>query len=210
MGWTSLAQSILYKHFTSIYMASLIPRTLLFFTWGGNIEPVCACARVFGSVILSVNSSAILKSIGKRSLLLKAEQKKSVSRSLAAYKSICYECLPFLYDYKCSYCMCLKDLIIIRYRGKDLEKYCNCCITLNFIDDSVIEDTGSKCSNYEQLFWWKNWEELIGRSLESCSSSLLFAAPEALIDVQGWMLSPPLCDQLVAIAVDEAHCVSKW
>ncbi len=30
--------------------------------------------------------------------------------------------------------------------------------------------------------------------------SLLFAAPEALIDVQGWremMLSPPLCDQLV-------------
>ncbi len=43
--------------------------------------------------------------------------------------------------------------------------------------------------------------------------SLLFAAPEALIDVQGWremMLSPPLCDQLVAIAVDEAHCVSKW
>jgi superfamily II DNA helicase RecQ len=43
--------------------------------------------------------------------------------------------------------------------------------------------------------------------------SLLFAAPEALIGVQGWreiMLSPPLCDQLVAIAVDEAHCVSKW
>ena len=43
--------------------------------------------------------------------------------------------------------------------------------------------------------------------------SLLFAAPEALIDVQGWremMLSPPLSDQLVAIAVDEAHCVSKW
>ena len=43
--------------------------------------------------------------------------------------------------------------------------------------------------------------------------SLLFAAPEAIIGVQGWremMLSPPLCDQLVAIAVDEAHCVSKW
>ena len=43
--------------------------------------------------------------------------------------------------------------------------------------------------------------------------SLLFAAPEALIGVQAWremMLSSPLCDQLVAIAVDEAHCVSKW
>ena len=43
--------------------------------------------------------------------------------------------------------------------------------------------------------------------------SLLFAAPEALIGVDKWrnrFLQPPLCDQVVAIAVDEAHCLSRW
>jgi len=43
--------------------------------------------------------------------------------------------------------------------------------------------------------------------------SLLFAAPEAIVGVKEWrdlLLSSPLRDRVVAIAVDEAHCVSKW
>ena len=43
--------------------------------------------------------------------------------------------------------------------------------------------------------------------------SLLFAAPEALVCVEKWrnrFLQPPLCDQVVAVAVDEAHCLSRW
>ncbi len=70
--------------------------------------------RVFRSVILSVNSRKIsyaLKSIGKRSLLLKAEQKEALASLYQGQdtfvwlptgygKLICYECLPFLYDFK--------------------------------------------------------------------------------------------------------------
>ena len=43
--------------------------------------------------------------------------------------------------------------------------------------------------------------------------SLLYAAPEAIIRVDKWrtvLLNPPLSELIVAIAIDEAHCVSKW
>ena len=44
---------------------------------------------------------------------------------------------------------------------------------------------------------------------------LLYSSPEAVVGdhSSGWtkmLLSPPLCSSLVAIAVDEAHCVYKW
>ncbi len=55
--------------------------------------------------------SYALKSIGKRSLLLKAEQKEALASLYQGQdtfvwmptgygKSISYECLPFLYDFK--------------------------------------------------------------------------------------------------------------
>ena len=43
--------------------------------------------------------------------------------------------------------------------------------------------------------------------------SVLFAAPEAIIGVEKWrnrFLEPPLCNQVVAIAVDETRCLSRW
>ena len=43
--------------------------------------------------------------------------------------------------------------------------------------------------------------------------SLLFCAPEAVIRSKRWsdkFLDFPLSDRIVAIAVDEAHCVSRW
>ena len=42
---------------------------------------------------------------------------------------------------------------------------------------------------------------------------LLYSAPEALLLRDHWkqlLLSPPLSNTVVAIAVDEAHCVFKW
>ncbi len=42
---------------------------------------------------------------------------------------------------------------------------------------------------------------------------LLYTAPEAVIEDHSWwrmLLEPPLSSSLVAIAVDEAHCVYKW
>ena len=49
--------------------------------------------------------------------------------------------------------------------------------------------------------------------LRSCDFSLLFSSPEAIAVAENWrqkLLTPPLSSRVVAIAVDEAHCVSKW
>ena len=43
--------------------------------------------------------------------------------------------------------------------------------------------------------------------------SLLYSAPEAILGREVWkqlLVQPPLCDTVVAVAVDEAHCVFKW
>ncbi len=51
--------------------------------------------------------------------------------------------------------------------------------------------------------------------ISSGSYKILYSAPEALVGEHGssWtkvLLSPPVCNTLVSIAVDEAHCVYKW
>ena len=43
--------------------------------------------------------------------------------------------------------------------------------------------------------------------------SLLYTAPEAILGKEVWkqlLVQPPLCDTVVAVAIDEAHCVFKW
>ena len=43
--------------------------------------------------------------------------------------------------------------------------------------------------------------------------SLLYSSPEAIIGVERWrqmLLEKPLSEQIVAVIVDEAHCVCKW
>ena len=43
--------------------------------------------------------------------------------------------------------------------------------------------------------------------------SLVFSAPEAIVGSAKWrerLLTTPLNDRIVAVAVDEVHCVSKW
>ena len=43
--------------------------------------------------------------------------------------------------------------------------------------------------------------------------SLLYTAPEAILGREVWkqlLVQRPLCDTVVAVAVDEAHCVFKW
>ena len=42
---------------------------------------------------------------------------------------------------------------------------------------------------------------------------LLFSAPEAVVGTDKWknmLLDSPISKQIVAVAVDEAHCVYKW
>ncbi len=49
--------------------------------------------------------------------------------------------------------------------------------------------------------------------MSSGQFSLLYSAPEAILDREAWkhlLVQRPLCDTMVAVAVDEAHCVYKW
>ena len=42
---------------------------------------------------------------------------------------------------------------------------------------------------------------------------LLYSSPEAILGSEQWkdfLLLPPLSRSVVAVAVDEAHCVYKW
>ena len=48
------------------------------------------------------------------------------------------------------------------------------------------------------------------KDIKSGSHRVLFSAPEAVIDSEFWcelLRDHPLCDQIVAVVIDEAHCV---
>ena len=49
--------------------------------------------------------------------------------------------------------------------------------------------------------------------IEKGAYKLLFSAPEAVVVTERWrrlLLSSPLHNQIVALVVDECHCVHKW
>lgn len=51
------------------------------------------------------------------------------------------------------------------------------------------------------------------KDVKSGAHRVLFSAPEAFVDSECWrevLLDQPLCDQIVAVVVDEAHFVYKW
>ena len=55
--------------------------------------------------------------------------------------------------------------------------------------------------------------QVTDKELHSCDFSLLFSSPEAIAVAEKWrqkLLTPLLSSRVVAIAIDEAHCISKW
>ena len=54
---------------------------------------------------------------------------------------------------------------------------------------------------------------LATKDLTAGKYKLLFNTPEAIVRVEKWkeiLQTSPLSEKIVAVAVDEAHCVSKW
>ena len=55
-------------------------------------------------------------------------------------------------------------------------------------------------------------KELIATASDLVTARLLFGAPEAVLGSR-WRAeieAPDVCSRIVAVVVDEAHCVSKW
>ena len=112
-------------------------------------------------------------------------------------KSVCYEVLPFVFDDKL---------------GKDNSVVIVVSPLISLMIDHVqslrrrsvraaIMSSGSKAD-----------KEFLATDDDICDARVLFCAPEA-IDVLKWrdaIAKAEFSSRVVAIVVDEAHCVSKW
>ena len=123
-------------------------------------------------------------------------------------KSLCYQLIPFMVDFKlrkcgkedCGYVVIVVSPLIslmieqvqrLRERG---------------VSSAILgADVGSTRVPRELLAKEHN--------IVSGAYKILYSAPEAIIGVQFWreiLLRPCLRNAVAAIAIDEAHCVSKW
>lgn len=116
-------------------------------------------------------------------------------------KSLCYQALPFVMDFKLglvgtprsSTVLVVSPLVsLIVDQVESLRK--------RGVDSSVIT-SGSELA-----------KPFLASESSLCGDSLLFCAPEALV-LPRWRAAlekPAVFERVVAVVVDEAHCVSKW
>ena len=116
---------------------------------------------------------------------------------LATEKSLCYQTIPFVIDYKFRsikhavlvvsplIALMLDQVQTLRQRG---------------VKSSIITSTSAVAKEF-----------LAGES-NLANDSILFCAPEAFV-TQRWraaLENPSFSQRIVSIVVDEAHCISKW
>ena len=120
-------------------------------------------------------------------------------------KSICYQVLLFLFDYK------LNRTNLPSYK-------CSVCIVvsplISLIVNQVTElrDIGIGASILSGNSGVDKSLLASEEDIELGTFSLLYSTPEALLSDR-WrdrFIDKPLCDRITALAVDEAHCVFKW
>jgi superfamily II DNA helicase RecQ len=116
-------------------------------------------------------------------------------------KSIIYEVLPFLFDFK---------LGRVHGQTKSLVIVASPLVSLMTDQASILCHRGveaaimsSKCATVMNFLATE-------RDFHTCS--FLFGSPEALISSKWRELidTPMVADRIVAVVIDEAHCVSKW
>ena len=153
--------------------------------------------------------------IGRSTLTLKPQQVETVRHIYDGKdvflwlptgfgKSVCYELLPFVLDYMQGKCLSKKEsnstVIVI-----------SPLVSLMIDQVSSLRERGVSAgilSGHAAVS-----EQFIVNSSSIDKYSFLFSCPEAIIGVERWretLLKAPLSERIVAVAVDEAHCVSKW
>ena len=146
-----------------------------------------------------------LQSIGKGGLTLKKQQVQCIrhvyyGKDVFAWlptgfgKSVIYECLPFVFAKQNSLVLVVSPLVSLMIdQVKSLKKRGVCAAIMS--DHKVNDQSVLLCE-----------EDMV-------KCRLIFTAPEAVIKVERWrqlLSEPTVSHRIVAIAVDEAHCVSKW
>ena len=149
------------------------------------------CSSAFASAI-----AYSLDKLGIPDIALKEEQQEAVKviydgkdvfvlLPTGFGKSLCYQVLPFVMDYKYSCTGTQKTSSSVLVISP--------LIALMIHQVESLRSRGVKCSI-------------------ATSDSLLFCAPEALVTSR-WrdiLEEPVISVRVVAVVIDEAHCVSKW
>ena len=167
-----------------------------------------ALVRKMADDDLDHSISLALQQVGCPSITLKAEQRaciKSVCDGKDVFlwlptgfgKSLCYEVLPFVLGYKLDKQDCLVIVVsplvsLMTDQVQSLRRRSVKCAILS---------CGSRVD-----------KQYVASDDDLRKSSLLFCAPEA-IDMGKWrdvIAGPDISTRIVAIVVDEAHCLSKW
>ena len=112
-------------------------------------------------------------------------------------KSLCYSILPKVYDRirnvkGLSIVLCVSPLVALMMDQK--KKCIEIGISAEFISETHCD--------IERV-----------RGIKEGTSQLIFMSPESLLNNRRWrdvLLSRVFTDNLVCIAIDEAHCVPKW
>ena len=121
-------------------------------------------------------------------------------------KSICFHCLPFLFDHKLGrVSLSPNKRSVVLVVSPLMSLMSNQVITLRESGVGAAILSGNKGIDSCFLSTVKD--------IKSGSHRFLFSAPEAIIDSDCWrelLLDHPLCNQIIAIVIDEAHCVFKW
>lgn len=125
-------------------------------------------------------------------------------------KSVCYQALPFMFDHKLGRSNPV-DRSVVLVVSPLVSLMIDQVTSLRSIGvGAAIISTSSQAGGQQPL----GRELLVDeRDVEGGKFSLLFGAPEAIVGSERWrqlLLGEPLYRQIVAVAVDEAHCVYKW
>ena len=116
-------------------------------------------------------------------------------------KSLCFQTLPFIMDYK---------LDLVGTEQRSIVLVVSPLVSLMIDQVRSLRKSGVKSSIITSSSTVA--KELIATDSSLDCDSLLYAAPEALV-VSKWRTAlekPSFSGRIVTIVVDEAHCVSKW
>ena len=117
-------------------------------------------------------------------------------------KSLCYQLLPYLFDYKFGRVTAGSPSLVVVV-----------CPLISLMVDQVrkLRHRGVKAAILTSSSDLPD-NTLIATGDDLERASYLFSAPEAILGSK-WrttLMQPCVRRRIVAIAIDEAHCVSKW
>ena len=158
-----------------------------------------------------------LSSLQQDDIVLKKEQREAIkllyqSKDVFLWlptrfgKSLCFQVLPFLFDYK------------LGRMDSPLPQH-SVVVVVSPLVSLMVDQVTSLCLRGMSAAILSGFQG-VDHQLQANEKDmvaglyrLLYCAPEALFLSDKWrrmLACPPLINQIVAVAVDEAHCVYKW